>query len=127
MNFLGKSSEDYLETILILEKQHGFVRSIDIANMQNVSRPSVNKAINNLKSLGLVEKEAYGDVTLTPLGRSKALEIIRRHTLIKYFLEDILNVSSEVAEKDACQMEHFLSIETMEKLEKFLEKYNKKG
>ena len=127
MNFIGKSSEDYLETILILEKQHGFVRSIDIANMQNVSRPSVNKAINNLKSLGLVEQEAYGDVTLTPLGRSKALEIIRRHTLIKYFLEDILNVSSEVAEKDACQMEHFLSIETMEKLEDFLEKYNKKG
>lgn len=123
MALVGKSGEDYLETILILEKTNGLVRSIDIANMKEVSRPSVNKAINSLKSLGLVNQESYGDIKLTPLGRAKALEIIRKHTLIKYFLKDILNVSSEIAEKDACQMEHILSDETLKKLEEFLENY----
>lgn len=124
MPLIGKSSEDYLETILMLEKQNGFVRSIDIATAKNVSRPSVNRAVNNLKSLGLVNQESYGDIYLTSLGRDKALEIMRKHNLLKYFLQDVLKVSPEVSEKDACQMEHFLSEETMIKLENFLEEYS---
>ncbi|MEG0642211.1 MAG: metal-dependent transcriptional regulator, partial [Clostridium sp.] len=69
MSRTTKAYEDYLETILILEKTRGIVRSIDIAESKRVSRPSVNKAINNLISLGYVIKENYGHVYLTDTGR----------------------------------------------------------
>ncbi|MEG0371153.1 MAG: metal-dependent transcriptional regulator [Clostridium sp.] len=124
MSRTSKAYEDYLETILILEKTRGIVRSIDIAESKRVSRPSVNKAINNLISLGYVIKENYGHVYLTDTGREKATEIMNKHNLITNFLIEILKVSPEISENDACQMEHFLSNETLEKLENFLIKYS---
>ena len=69
---LGQSGEDYLETVLELEQLYGVVRSIDIAKKLGVSRPSVNKAINNLKEAGMVTQQSYGDIRLTDLGRQTA-------------------------------------------------------
>ena len=120
---LGQSGEDYLETVLELEQLNGVVRSIDIAKKLGVSRPSVNKAINNLKEAGMVTQQSYGDIRLTDLGRKTAKDIIYRHTLIKNFLMHVLGLSSHIAETDACKIEHILSPETIESLEKFVVEY----
>nr|WP_307992975.1 metal-dependent transcriptional regulator [uncultured Niameybacter sp.] len=122
---LGQSGEDYLETVLELEQLYGVVRSIDIAKKLNVSRPSVNKAINNLKEAGMVTQQSYGDIKLTDLGRKTAKDIIYRHTLIKKFLTYVLGLSPQIAEADACKIEHILSPETIEKLEDFIINYKK--
>ncbi|MEF9951442.1 MAG: metal-dependent transcriptional regulator [Clostridium sp.] len=123
MSNTSKSSEDYLETILLIEKSKGEVKSIDIANMKKVSRPSVNKALKTLINLGYVKKESYGNVYLTDLGREKALSIHSKHSIINNFLIKVLGVTPLVAEKDACHIEHILSDETLNKLNIFLNNY----
>ena len=120
---LGQSSEDYLETVLELEQLHGVVRSIDIAKKLGVSRPSVNKAINNLKEAGMVTQQSYGDIRLTVIGRQTAQEIIYRHMLIKKFLITVLHLDPDIAETDACKIEHILSPQTIESLENFIMHY----
>lgn len=115
---LGESLEDYLETIVILSEK-GKVRSIDVAKLMNVSKPSVNKAMNVLKEKGLIEQEAYGDIRLTPSGKEMADMIFNRHKTIRTFLSEILEVSSENAEKDACKIEHIISEETFNKIANF--------
>lgn len=120
MSTIGQSGEDYLETIFSLEQANGIVKSIDIAKRQKVSRPSVNKAINNLKKLGFVTQESYGDIRLTDSGREKALKIAHKHALLRHFLADVLHVSPIIAEEDACKIEHALNDETLHKLEIFL-------
>lgn len=112
---LGESLEDYLETIVILAEK-GKVRSIDVAKQMNVSKPSVNKAMNVLKEKGFIEQEAYGDIRLTCAGKEMADMIFNRHTTIRSFLEEILCVSKENAEKDACKIEHIISEETFDKI-----------
>lgn len=112
---LGESLEDYLETVVILSES-GKVRSIDVAKMLKVSKPSVNKAMNVLKVKGLIEQEAYGDIRLTPAGRDMAEEIFHRHKTIRAFLKNVLQVSEENAEKDACKIEHIISEETFQKI-----------
>lgn len=115
---LGESLEDYLETIVILA-QKGKVRSIDVAKLMDVSKPSVNKAMNVLKEKGFITQEAYGDIRLTQTGKEMADMIFNRHTTIRSFLSDVLNVSKENAEKDACKIEHIISEETFEKIANF--------
>lgn len=78
---LGESAEMYLETILLLEK-NGKVRSVDIAKSLNVSKPSVNKAMNVLKEMGFVTQETYGEVHLTEAGRQKASDVYNRHEIL---------------------------------------------
>lgn len=115
---LGESLEDYLETIVILS-ENGKVRSIDVAKRMEVSKPSVNKAMNVLKDKGLIEQEAYGDIRLTPSGKEMADMVFNRHKTIRSFLENILFVSKENAEKDACKIEHIISEETFQKIAKY--------
>ncbi|MDQ0363140.1 metal-dependent transcriptional regulator [Breznakia pachnodae] len=121
---LGESLEDYLETIMILSEK-GKVRSIDVAKLMGVSKPSVNKAVNNLKDRGLITQETYGDIHLTEEGTNMAQMIFHRHKSIRSFLIEILNVSADTAEKDACRIEHIISEETFEKILESLEN-NKK-
>ena len=117
---LGESLEDYLECIVMLaDESDGRVRSVDIAKRLNVSKPSVNKAMNILKEKGFIHQEAYSDITLTQAGREMANMILHRHTTIRTFLEDVLGVSSENAEHDACKIEHIISEETFKKISDF--------
>jgi len=118
---ISTSSENYLETIYNLSKEAGAVRSIDVANCIGVSKASVNKAISILREAGMVEQELYGSITLTPLGKARAKEVFRRHCTLKRFLIRILGVQEEVAEKDACRMEHVISEETMRLWTDYLE------
>ncbi len=119
---LSSSIEDYLETILLLSEKDGAVRVTDIAEKLDIAKPSVTAAVNTLKEKGFVTQERYGRVYLTPVGREHALRVKRRHKTLRNFLIEILGVSEETAEKDACLMEHAVSSETMEKLMLFLEK-----
>lgn len=118
---LGESLEDYLECIVMLsESSHDAkVRSVDIAKKLSVSKPSVNKAMNILKEKGLIHQEAYSDIELTDAGKEMADMIFNRHKTLRSFLENILNVSCENAEKDACKIEHIISEETFKKISEF--------
>ena len=120
-NRLGESAEMYLETILLLEKD-GKVRSVDIAKSLKVSKPSVNKAMNVLKEMGLVTQETYGEVHLTEAGRLRASDVYSRHEVLCSFLENVLKVSKENAENDACKIEHVVCDETIDKIKEFMKK-----
>ena len=115
---LTGSREDYLETIYKLIEENTVARVKDIAARLNVRKPSVHSAINELKKHGFVEQELYGYVTLTKLGLTEAKKVARRHEILHNFLV-LLGVPAEVAERDACAMEHFLSKETYVAIEKF--------
>lgn len=112
---LGESLEDYLETLLLLEAS-GHIRCVDVARLMNVSKPSVNKAMNVLKEKGLVTQQVYGEIHLTEEGRALAKDIYKRHKIVKDFLMNVLGVSEENAEDDACHIEHVISQETFERM-----------
>lgn len=122
---LGESLEDYLETLLILEET-GRIRCVDVAHRMDVSKPSVNKAMNVLKEKGYVMQESYGDIFLTDAGRKVAKAVLHRHHVVHNFLRDILGVSDQNAEEDACHIEHVISEETFEKLINFTTNYQNK-
>ena len=116
---LGESAEMYLETILLLEKK-GKIRSVDIAKKLGVSKPSVNKAVNSLKELGFVTQAIYGEVHLTDAGRERAQQVYTRHEILCDFLTNVLHISSENAENDACKIEHVVCEETINKIKEFM-------
>ena len=116
---LHESGEMYLETILILKKRFGYVRSIDIANEMGVSKPSVSRAVGLLKDNGYISFDPNGMILLTDAGRAVAEKIYDRHqVLTRYFID--IGVSEETASKDACKIEHIISDETFDILKKKL-------
>jgi DtxR family Mn-dependent transcriptional regulator len=94
----------------------GEVRVTDIAARLGVSKPSVLTALKTLEDQGYLGHERYRTVSLTPKGVVRAQEIRDRHSLLTNFLQDIVGVNAEIAEKDACKMEHLLSEETIKKM-----------
>jgi Mn-dependent DtxR family transcriptional regulator len=113
---LSPANEDYLEAILELGGTDGPVRSVDLATKLDVSKASVNNAVNNLKQAGLVEQPYYGDITLTKQGAEYAASILERHHVLYHFLLDVLGVQPEVAANEACMMEHAISDDTLSRL-----------
>ncbi len=120
MKYLTASLEDYLEVIYILGKNSSAVGITDIAQSLGVSKPGVNKAINILKNEGLISQEKYGKINITLKGKNFAEAIYRKHQILSKFLTEILQVNPKTAEVDACKIEHILSHETIEKMEKYL-------
>ena len=116
---LHESAEMYLETIYVLTKEKNTVRSIDIAESLNYSKPSVSRAVSNLKSGGYLKSDKDGFLTLTEAGRQVAEKIYARHTLITDFLLH-LGVDVEIAEEDACKIEHAISDESFFALKRFV-------
>jgi DtxR family Mn-dependent transcriptional regulator len=112
---MTQSLEDYLEMVSFLADE-GEVRITDIAARLGVSKPSVLTALRNLEEQGLLEHERYRTVSLTQTGMAQAAEIRDRHSFLTNFLRDVVGVSPETAEKDACKMEHLLSDETLKKM-----------
>lgn len=117
---IQESSEDYLETIFLLQRKHGAVRSIDIANELSYSKPSVSNAMKKLKGEGYIEMENRGYITLTEKGNTLAQRTYDRHCAIHELLVKF-GVSDEVALDDACRMEHVISEETYIAMKKFLD------
>lgn len=114
-----ESGEDYLETILLLNKKTGYVRSIDIANELNYSKPSISRAMGILKEDGFITVENGGQIVLTDLGREKAEAVYDRHVTITEFFK-MLGVSPGTAEHDACKIEHIISSESYRRLKEFM-------
>jgi DtxR family Mn-dependent transcriptional regulator len=112
---MSKSLEDYLEAIHRQVQVSGGARVVDIAHVLGVKMPSVNNAVRELATLGLIEYTPYQQIHLTPEGGRRAAEIFHRHTTLKAFLLSI-GVSERNAESDACAMEHVLSAETLQRL-----------
>ena len=114
-----ESSENYLEQILMLSKSKKEVRSIDIVNSMNFSKPSVSIAMKNLKENGYIEISSKGLITLTASGLDIATKVYERHCIIKNILIK-LGVSEQTASKDACKIEHDLSEESFTALKNYI-------
>ena len=119
---IKESAENYLETIFMLEKSKGSVRSIDIATELEFSKPSVSVAMKNLRENGYVETSPDGYITLTDEGREVATKIYERHTILTRALE-LLGVDPDTASEDACKIEHVISPESFEAIKNSLAKH----
>ena len=122
-----ESAENYLETILILQKRNGSVRSIDIVNELDYTKASVSIAMKNLRENGYIEMDSGGFIKLLDTGREIAERMYERHTLISDWLI-ALGVTPAVAVDDACRMEHVISAESFEAIKKhvYMQKDNAK-
>ncbi|MGC9314803.1 MAG: metal-dependent transcriptional regulator [bacterium] len=121
MNELSVNLEDYLETIFNLIESGKQAQVSEIADTMGVSRPSVTQIISKLADMGYVEHEPYRDVTLTPKGIRTARCVARKHQLFREFLTEILGVPDEIAEAEACKLEHAIGTVTTERFSAFVE------
>ena len=112
---IRESAEDYLEAILVLSQKGNGVRSVDIASMLSVSKPSVSHAMKLLREDGYIAMDRYGTVTLLDKGAEIANRVYERHTMLTKMLEG-LGVPSDIAKTDACKMEHDISEESFERI-----------
>lgn len=119
---LQESGEMYLETILILSRKNGFVRSIDISEYMGYSKPSVSRAVGLLKKDNFITVEKEGHILLTEKGLALAEKILKRHNILTDLLVR-LGVSRETASKDACRVEHVISDETFQAIKDHLQKH----
>jgi Mn-dependent DtxR family transcriptional regulator len=117
-----ESAEDYLESILVLRERKGNVRSIDIVNERNYSKPSISIAMKKLRSEGLVEMDLNGYITLTLEGEDIAQRIYQRHKLLTKVLVAI-GVDEETAAEEACRIEHVIDDNTYDKISAVYEKH----
>ena len=123
---IQKASEDYLESMLMMKEQHGYIRSIDVADHLGVTKPSVTYATKQLKQNGFITMDRDGLITLTESGMEIADRIYTRHkTLTEFFIR--IGVDEKTAREDACKVEHDLSEETYSKMIAFAEKAEKKA
>ncbi len=112
--------EDYLEAIFhIVRKKHA-ARGKDISAFLGVNRSSVTGALHTLSGKGLVNYSPYDIITLTPNGATIAKNIVFRHTVLKEFLRDILGIDEESAENNACNMEHAVSRQVLDRIARFV-------
>lgn len=121
---IQESAENYLETILILKKRNGYVRSVDIANELSFSRPSVSTAMKNFREQGYISVESDGSIRLTESGLAIAERVYERHLLLAKFLI-ALGVDEETAREDACRVEHVISQQSFDKLKEHFNKFLK--
>ncbi len=122
---IHESAENYLETIYMLEKKLGSVRSIDICNELGFSKPTVSVAMKNFLKEGYIEKSGEGFIKLTEKGKSIATKMYERHIIMTEFFTAI-GVDKDTALKDACKIEHDLSPKTFECIKNHFEKFTGK-
>ena len=119
---LQESGEMYLETILILSRKNGRVRSVDISEHMGYSKPSVSRAVGLLKQDAFITVEKDGFIHLTDKGLAQAEKILDRHTILTQMLIN-LGISRETASNDACRIEHVISDETFEAIRKYMREH----
>jgi DtxR family transcriptional regulator, Mn-dependent transcriptional regulator len=113
---LSASQEDYLEAIFHIEARKGAARAKDIVERLGVHNSSVTQALRALAEKGLINYAPYDLVTLTEAGRRHASGVVQRHGAVRQFLVDVLGISAELAEADACRLEHSISTEVLARL-----------
>ncbi len=119
---ISKSLEEYLKTMYILKKQNGDIRVTDIANKMNCSKPSVNKAINNLKDNNLINYESYGTIELTLEGENLAKKILEAYDIGYVFFKDVLELPEENAKCEAEKLKSVLEDNTLNNLARYVHK-----
>ena len=119
---IHQSAEDYLETILMLTQRMGRVRSIDVVNELGFTKASVSRAMSILKRDNYIIMEPDGRILLTKDGQKKAAAVYDRHVTLTRFINEVLGVAEEIAEKDACRIEHIISPETFAGIKAMLKK-----
>lgn len=118
---MKESGEMYLESIYILCNEKKGVRSIDVAEHMNYSKPSVSRAVGLLKKDGYITVDRDGYISLTDLGKQKGKNIFERHTVLTKMLLS-LGIDKETATEDACRMEHVISEKTFHAMKNYLKK-----
>ena len=121
---IHESGEMYLETIHVLQKKNGTVRSVDISEHMGYSKPSVSRAVGLLKNGGYITVDKDGYISLTQSGLETANKIYERHTVLSTMLT-LLGVDAETAAEDACRLEHAISDQSFEAIKKHLESLKK--
>ncbi len=120
---MRESGEMYLESIYVLCNSKSTVRSIDVAEHMNYSKPSVSRAVGLLKKEGYITVDREGYISLTDEGKTAAKQIFERHTILTKLLVS-LGVEEEVASEDACRMEHVISQQSFEAMKNYLDNHN---
>ncbi len=120
---IHESGEMYLETILRLRESLPTVRAIDIVRSTGYSKPSISRALKQLRDEAMIEVDESGYITLTVAGEGRAVKIYERHRVLTRYFESI-GVSSETADADACKIEHVISDETFERLKAIVDSEN---
>lgn len=110
---IRKASEDYLEAMLMMQEEHGYIRSIDVAEHLGVTKPSVSYATKRLREAGYITMDKDSYITLTDTGMEIASQMYMRHKLLTEFFVR-LGVDEDTAREDACKVEHDISEETFE-------------
>ncbi len=118
---ISNALEDYLKAIYQLSRKKPTVRITDIATHLGISKPSVNRAVNTLKTQGLVFHEPYGDIMLTPAGEKLGNAFCYKHNMIKKFLTHVLHVPDDQADDEARSMGHTISLTTVERMAKYMD------
>ena len=120
---IKESAENYLEAILMIKKKNGYVRSIDVANQLNFTKPSVSVAMKGFREDGYITVEHDGNINLTQKGLEIAQNVYERHEVIAKALI-ALGVSEKTAYEDSCKVEHDISAETFDRIKAHLKKSN---
>ncbi len=112
--------ENYLEAIFVLQKEHGHAHVKDIAKTIRIKMPSVTEALRKLKRSKLINYERYSAIPLTRRGKNIAQRVMKRYQDLYGFLHGILKIESEIAQEDACKIEHVISSRSLRGLNKFI-------
>ncbi|MER2151671.1 MAG: metal-dependent transcriptional regulator [Candidatus Limivicinus sp.] len=119
---IHKSAEDYLETMLMLKEERGYIRSVDVAEKLGVTKPSVSYVTKRLRENGYITTDPAGMIVLLEPGLEIAERMYERHKLLTELLVG-LGVSPETAREDACKIEHDLSVESFDAIRRHAQKY----
>lgn len=119
---MHESGENYLETILMIKEKKGVVRSIDVARALNFSKPSVSRAMGLLRDQGFISMEQGGDIQAYRGGLQGEIPSTHYHLLLTAFLQEVTGVSEEMAEENACRMEHILDQEVVDGISTYMSK-----
>jgi len=118
-----KTTEEYIETIFVLQNRNGYAKTGKISKEMGIRPSSVTEMLQKLKEERYIQYKPYEGATLTESGKKLARELMKKHKIIADFLE-IIGVERELAEADACQIEHHVTIKTLQRLGKFVEFIN---
>ena len=119
---ISKALEEYIKTMYVLRIKKGEIRVTDVADLMNCSKPSVNKALNNLKSEKLVNYETYGKIELTKQGEDLAKKILEAYDILYLFLKDVIELDEEKAHIEAEKIKLTIEDNTLNKLAKYIHK-----
>ncbi len=119
---ISKALEEYLKTMYVIQIQNKEIRVTDIANQMNISKPSVNKAINNLKENGLVYYETYGKIELTEKGTDLAKKILEAYDISYVFFKDVIGLDVEASKREAEKLKLTMEDNTINNLAKYVHK-----